>query len=98
MPGLEPGIHVLVSIKQESRGWPDMGERKRRRSSKRLCPAMTSTPFQRLDKHFIAPRNDCSPNREDNPEGDHELAAYDLRQAANRALRHASDRQLRDIG
>jgi len=29
--GLVPGIHVLAALKQEKRGWPGIGERKRRR-------------------------------------------------------------------
>src|SRR5580692_10898757 len=33
MPGLVPGIHVLAAVKQERRGWPGIGERKRRRPS-----------------------------------------------------------------
>jgi hypothetical protein len=51
---LVPGIHVLLSLMQQRRGWPGIGERKRRRSSnghrraeatpffERLCPAMTT--------------------------------------------------------
>jgi hypothetical protein len=38
IPGLVPGIHVLVAVKQERRGWP--GHLARRRAS-RFCPAMT---------------------------------------------------------
>jgi len=33
MPGLVPGIHVFAALKQERRGWPGKGERKRRRPS-----------------------------------------------------------------
>jgi hypothetical protein len=32
MPGLVPGIHVLLHLDQEL-GWPGIGERKRRRPS-----------------------------------------------------------------
>jgi Domain of unknown function (DUF1127) len=33
VPGLVPGIRVLMSGRQERRGWPGIGERKRRRPS-----------------------------------------------------------------
>jgi len=33
MPGLVPGIYVLTVQQQARRGWPGIGERKRRRSS-----------------------------------------------------------------
>jgi hypothetical protein len=43
MPGLVPGIHVLITLlaKKVVDGRV-IGERKRRRSSNGLCPAMTS--------------------------------------------------------
>jgi hypothetical protein len=41
MPGLVPGIHVFAVPKQERRGWPGIGERKRRRRSDGYGPAMT---------------------------------------------------------
>jgi hypothetical protein len=31
MPGLVPGVHAFAAIEQERRGWPSIGERKRRR-------------------------------------------------------------------
>ena len=34
-------IHVLAALKQERRGWPGIGERKRRRPSDGYGPAMT---------------------------------------------------------
>jgi hypothetical protein len=31
MPGLVPGIHVFKTSQKQRRGWPGIGERKRRR-------------------------------------------------------------------
>jgi hypothetical protein len=42
MPGLVPGIRVFEASWQDRRGWPRIGERKRRRSSNGYGPAMTA--------------------------------------------------------
>jgi len=44
MPALVAGIHALLSLKQGV-GGRVIGERKRRRSSERLCPAMTKETY-----------------------------------------------------
>ena len=41
MPDLVPGIPVFAASKQERRGWPGIGERKRRRPLDGYGPAMT---------------------------------------------------------
>jgi hypothetical protein len=40
-----PGIHVLAILPQERRGWPGIGERKRRRPSDVYGPAMTESEY-----------------------------------------------------
>src|SRR5260370_36015937 len=41
MPGLVPGIHAFAGEPDQRRGWPGIGERKRRRPSDGYGPAMT---------------------------------------------------------
>src|SRR6202030_1270264 len=56
MPGLAPAIHVLAIQQRQRRGWPGIGERKRRRPSDGYGPAMTkkvaSMETTQLTEHF----------------------------------------------
>jgi len=52
MPGLVPGIHVLLHLGQERRGWPGHRRAKATPSFRRLSPAMTKKRviFKRLER------------------------------------------------
>ena len=41
MPGLVPGIHVLLNLNEKRRGWPGHRRAEATPSFRRLCPAMT---------------------------------------------------------
>jgi hypothetical protein len=60
MPGLVPGIHDLLPLSQERRGWPGHRRAEATPSFGRLCPAMTKKRVTEQNDSRVSSRGRCS--------------------------------------